>query len=408
MRAGQLTPKEPLLRKDALHSSSNHKFLLIVFFLSSCVYFSFIASVDVHLETPVGTRKLWNLLKTVPVRDIMHTPRYWSEYYCHASRGIKLQTEISEPLCKGEQHTCALAILIFENFRDIYRPKTSSKEPEVSPSFEYNVFQIDNTKRRVTKADGVLFVDKISDHMKEAAKSKHHMMWLIEVVPDHAFILEQSPAGFRLYQSWMSGFDINFWLSESNEETPCYKEHWGRFDEFKFDAEAVVESARMEDLLTLHSAKSRYGSHQIFGEDVFNEILTKLMYGFEMLDDFQLEKMTFLHKESEKHDIINKKHLWSLKHIFGLEPIGLMHLATPRFGLFYRLRVHALNLGTAEEMEQIEINEKEFDYLNKPFSDEQRYLEPSAPIIRMKKLAPKRTDKADLQPHKPIIPRPQK
>ena len=148
-----------------------------------------------------------------------------------------------------------------------------------------------------------------------------------------------------------------------------------------------------------------------------------MRFGFELLDDFQLEKMTFLHKESEKHDIINKKHLWSLKHIFGLEPIGLMHVneismrfhnflfefATPKFGLFYRLRVHTLNLGTAEEMEQIEINEKEFDYLNKPqaFLDGHRDLEPSAPIIRIKNIAPKRTDKADLQPHKPIIPRPQ-
>ena len=93
-----------------------------------------------------------------------------------------------------------------------------------------------NVKDKVTKQDRELFIEKLMDHMNKAAKEKNHMMWQVEILPDHSFIVEQSanPHDFRLYQSWLSAFDINYWLSESRSETPCYEAYWGRSDELKY------------------------------------------------------------------------------------------------------------------------------------------------------------------------------
>merc|ERR1719493_579586 len=58
------------------------------------------------------------------------------------------------------------------------------------------------------------------------------------------------------------------------------------------------------------------------------------------------------------------KHLWSLKHIFGMEPIELKSLEETR-PPYLGITVQTLDLGTREDFEKIETNIVELEAMNK-------------------------------------------
>lgn len=314
-------------------------------------------------EIAVGVRRLWNLLKDVRIQDVNGVPRSWSEFVCSTSEGSSII-----PRCEGKQHSCILANLIFEQFRTLYTPK---RIPGISPpSFPHTTFSMSNTQGTISHENREKLVSQILQHAVDASNSRHHLMWLVEVKPDHAFIVEQSSEEFRLYQSWMHGFDINYWLSEARTDEACYEHNWGKFQEFKYDKEKDKNKIMQSDLETLAAAKLQYGSHKVFGQETFEEILTKLSYGWTMTKDIhKYVKLRSAIREMEGppltpvREILNQKPQWSLKHIFGLEPICLKSLEENR-PLVFELTVQSLDLGTEEMVEQIESKQTELQKMS--------------------------------------------
>lgn len=331
------------------------------FFLSAfCIAFIFLIftfsksdAIFSTKEIAVGVRRLWSLLKDVRIQDVNGVPRSWSEFVCSTSEGSSIV-----PRCEGKQHSCILANLIFERFRTLYTPKPiPGRSP---PSFPHTTFSMDNTQGSISNENRQKFVSQIMHHATDASSNHHHLMWLVEVKPDHAFIIEQSSQEFRLYQSWMHGFDINYWLSEAKTDEACYEHNWGKFQEFKYDKEKDKNKIMQSDLETLAEAKAQYGSHKAFSHDTFEEILTKLSYGWTMTKEIQKHaKLRSAIREMEGppltpvREILNQKSQWSLKHIFGLEPICLKSLEENRPFVF-ELTVQSLDLGTEDMVEQIE------------------------------------------------------
>ena len=164
-------------------------------------------------------------LKNVKVRDVKGIARSWPQYFCRTSQG-----DLTKPECRGEMHHCLLASLVFNGFQELYSPNsaTPTKFPLTTFHMDSKFVNIDENRER--------FVGNIMQHMQDGVENKRHLMWLVQVFPNHAFILEQGsprPNDFRLYQSFMYGFDVNYWLSESAKDIPCYVNNWGFFKEFK-------------------------------------------------------------------------------------------------------------------------------------------------------------------------------
>jgi len=301
-----------------------------------------------------GSGRLWNLLKNVKIRDVKGIARSWPQYYCRTSQG-----DVTKPTCRGEMHGCALASLVFNRFQDLYSPKSATpiKFPLTTFHMDSKFVNIDENRKR--------FAGNIISHMQDAVENKRHLMWLVEVLPNHAFILEQGsprPNDFRLYQSVMYGFDVNYWLSESAEDIPCYINNWGNFKEFKYTKEQDIKKAMDQDLETLKLAKNTYGSHQTFDDKTFEEIFTKLSWGWKLLEGSRLDILQLMEKwETSALDITGQnRKKWSLKHIFGLEPIELQHLENSD-SRYFGITVQAIDLGTSEDLDHIVMNQ---DVLN--------------------------------------------
>merc|ERR1719219_3255263 len=119
-----------------------------------------------------------------------------------------------------------------------------------------------------------------------------------------------------------------------------------------------------------------------------------------MLDELLLERFKSIHEEQDKPpNILAVKPMWSLKHIFGMEPICLKQLGTPNVGMYYGITVHTLNLGTTKEMNEIEIDLDELNEMNKLPLDDSRFTDPANPKRTLKRIPPKRAiPKAEPQP----------
>lgn len=242
-------------------------------------------------------------------------------------------------------------------FIDKFHPQVSEGDHGLSsvakPEFPYAVFHLDskfpNVQNRMTP-----FVSNLLKHMREGVRKKQHMMWLVEVQPSHAFIIEQgspSPGDFRLYQSWMYGFDINYWL-DADDLRLCYKFNWGEFGEQKYDKEKDTEVAMEQDLQMVQSAKDKFGRHQTFDDSIFEEIFTKLSLGWKLIADNRMELLHQMNYEETKNlDIIANREKWSLRHIFGLEPIQLKIMEeNPQD---FSITVQVVNLGTSDDFQSI-------------------------------------------------------
>lgn len=343
-------------------------------------YFRNWSILSVSKESLVGTKKLWGLLKDIKIPDVKGIPRTWSEYYCKTSKGHALL-----PHCKGEQHSCALAGLLFKQFRTLYLAKPDSQKPAVE--FPHTVFHMDN-KFDNPAENQKAFTSSVIQHMREAAQKEHRMLWLVEIFPNHAFLLEQgdpTPTDFRLYQSRVYGFDINYWLSESRMDVPCYTYNWGLLKEFKYDRENDKQKAMDHDLKVLEIAKNTYGSHKTFDAQTFEEIFTKLAFGWKFFEDngIRLQILERMEKwETPALDITGQnKPLWSLKHIFGMEPIELKSLEETR-PPYLGITVQTLDLGTKDDFEKIETNIVELEAMNKNPTGEDVNLVPVFPPKR--------------------------
>jgi len=293
-------------------------------------------------------------LNRLRLPDAKGKARTWSQFYCHAGRETLVL-----PHCTGKQHSCELAPLLFHKFRDVYEPVPQVSEGDhglssiAKPEFPYAVFHLDskfpNLQQRMTP-----FVSNLLKHMREGVEKKQHMMWLVEVQPSHAFIIEQGspePGDFRLYQSWMHGFDINYWL-DADDLRLCYKFNWGEFGEQKYDKEKDTGVAMEKDLKMVQSAKDKFGRHRTFDESIFEEIFTKLAFGWKLIEDGRMEVLHLFNYEDTKHlDVIANREEWSLRHIFGLEPIQLKLMEeNPQD---FAITVQVVNLGTTDDFQSI-------------------------------------------------------
>lgn len=338
----------PFLQKN--DDKSSHTFymktVLFLFIFSLSIVFSHYALETT--EVPVGTkRRLWDLLSKIKIRDAKGVKRTWSEFECLSGAA----TRTIYPMCNGKLHSCELASQYFHRFRESYQPQQT--QPAQTPiEFPYEVYHLDNKFVNVhDKVEG--WMQTVIARMLNAQRRKHHLMWLIEVKPEHAFIIEQvgDPFEFRLYHSWSHGFDINYWIE--NGKPLCYKNNWGKFDEFKYDQETSRREAKENDVKHLQYAKHIHGGHATFDNEIFGEIVTKLCMGWQLT---KFNRMAILQgmkkKEASRLDVIAKQRLWSLKHIFGLEPIRLQAMEKAPFD--YSITIQVLNLGTKDEFELIE------------------------------------------------------
>jgi len=338
----------PFLQKHD-HISSSTFYIKTVFILSL-----FLLSINFShyafetAEVPIGTkRRLWDLLSKIKVQDAKGAKRTWSQFECLSGAS----TRTIYPMCNGKLHSCELASKYFHRFRESYQPhQTQPSQPPIE--FPYEVYHLDNKFVNVhDKIEG--WMQTIIYRMLNGQRRKQHLMWLVEVKPEHAFIIEQSSDSdeFRLYHSWSHGFDINYWV-ESGKPL-CYKNNWGKFDEFKYDEETNRKEAKENDVKTLQFAKYVYGGHATFHSEIFGEIVSKLCMGWQLT---KFNRMAILQgmkkKEASRLDVIAKQRLWSLKHIFGLEPIRLQ--AMEKAPLDYSITVQVLNLGKRDEFEAIE------------------------------------------------------
>lgn len=344
-----LNLNQPLIASKPVEKSRQNSILVFLLIVFAIATISFVHEEEKSSELAVGPprHKFWDLISKIRVRGKDGTRRTWPHFYCRAS-----VEPADPPFCYGVHHSCDLATNIFNRFGSVYAPKDSLILPAQYPDRQYfpmRQYRLDHFDQNKHE-----FVSAVIRGMRKAAAEKRHMFWLVSVEPDHSFIIEQgdpSPMSFRLYQSWISGFDVNYWLQPENTIS-CYRDNWGTFEELRYSPNEDSEQQKQEDLRVLEQAKDIYGEFKTFDDSIFEEIIRKLSMGWMMMRKGGITTMKKLNKkEVAQSFIIEQRNQWSLRHIFGLEPISLIHMEEAPSGFY--LTVRSLDLGTTEDFEQI-------------------------------------------------------
>jgi len=402
--------KSLLNNRKVSGSSFNFKFFFLVGFFCFGISLAVFQTEDIS-EVEVGTKRLWDLLKNIRIRDANNIPRTWSNYFCKISQGTGSR---ENPICPGDHHSCKLASLVFDQFKELYvHPGESGNSPTKFPTWTMHADNFDLLLGIVDEPHRENIVTTILNQMKSYSEKKHHVMWLFEIKPDHAFIVEQGPSTFdstefRLYQSWKYGFDVNYWLNEAKIDKPCLEWNWGKFGDMNYSPDMDSASAFEHDTFVLAEAKENYGGHKTFGEDVFEEIITKLSYGFPLLEEVRMTHQE-VYDSRQYFDLTMNRYKWSLSHIFGLEPVGLLNpnIVGEGFKLaYFGITVKTLDLGTTSMMANIVSIPEELERMNEGRIVDITDLDPVPPMDSPKKTVPQSEE--PFLPEIPIIPDPLK
>jgi len=401
-----------LYNRKVSKTQPSFKLFFLVGFFCFDIWLSAFKTKEI-VEVKVGTKRLWDLLKTIRIRDAHNIPRSWSNYFCKISQGTGTR---ANPMCPGDHHSCKLASLVFDQFSKLYaHPGESGKPPTKFPSWTMHTDNLDYLLGVVDEPHRGHVVKTILDQMKSYSEKKHHVMWLFEIQPDHAFIVEQGPSisgstDFRLYQSWKYGFDVNYWVDEAKIDQPCLEWNWGKFGDMSYSPDMDISAAFEHDMLVLSQAKKRYGGHKTFDEDTFKEIVTKLSFGFPLLEEVRMKQQD-VYDPHQYFDLTINRYKWSLAHIFGLEPVGLLNFPGGFKQAYYGITVKTLDLGTTSMMAQIVSIPEELERMNEGRIEDITDLNPMPPMDRPKRIVPKPLESPFVQemaimPEKPPVEHP--
>lgn len=90
-----------------------------------------------------------------------------------------------------------------------------------------------------------------------------------------------------------------------------------------------------DDILTVRQAQENYGMHKTFDDKTFEEILFKLTVGWYMLGEPMNKISSLKSSETAEVRIVKNREEWSLRHIFGIEPIKLHLLENMEHEFFF-------------------------------------------------------------------------
>merc|ERR1719499_1912888 len=108
-----------------------------------------------------------------------------------------------------------------------------------------------------------------------------------------------------------------------------------------------------DDIERVEEARNAFGMHKTFGPETFEEIISKLSMGWSMLSKDRMAILSEMdNSETKELDIIGNRRAWTLRHIFGLEPINLKTMENnPKD---YSMTVQVINLGTSDMFADIQ------------------------------------------------------
>jgi len=123
--------------------------------------------------------------------------------------------EAPEP-CPGSSHTCGDAMPIFNQFAAEFREKQcfayahsweADPPPDTLVSTVSSGVSLNTLKAKV-----------VTDFFTFLAQYKsRNILMSFAIHPDHVFLVEFDSGSFRIYQSWMNSFDLEYWSGVEKE-----------------------------------------------------------------------------------------------------------------------------------------------------------------------------------------------